>query len=197
MNSGNISISNEPLIIGTSLMLANDTTVVLHPSNETTIFLVVEGTAAMNNTFVLDMSGRNYDATMTILAVVRAGEILDSASDQRVVLQSTPKSSSLCSAYSASAAKSTTAMNLMVTQDNSNCEKSGPSRIVTITVVASVIATGVVRVTTCLVLEFFFWPHLLQIFVFVVLLLLRFGICRRSDSAFLAEGENWSETLVK
>ena len=146
MSSGNLSISSEPLIIGSKLVLSDNATVIVQPSLNTTIFMVVEGTAAMNNTFVLDMSGRSYDATMTILAVVRAGEILESASGRRVVIQSQPKSgSSSCSSFLASAAESSTAMNLMVMQDDSSCKKNGVSRVVTITIVVSLLGTAIVR----------------------------------------------------
>lgn len=66
------SISTEPIIIGTTLTLGSESVTVIQPSENTTIFLVVQGTASIDGTLKVDISGRNYSATYTTIAVMKA-----------------------------------------------------------------------------------------------------------------------------
>lgn len=68
-------ISTEPVIIGTTLKLGSESVTVIQPSENSTIFIVVEGTASIDGALIVDISGRNYTATYTIIAVMKAFEI--------------------------------------------------------------------------------------------------------------------------
>lgn len=72
---GTWNISNLPIVIGSNLDLGSESVTVITPTSNSTIFIVVDGTASIDGTLVLDLSGRNYTSTYTTLAVVRAGEI--------------------------------------------------------------------------------------------------------------------------
>lgn len=48
---------------------------VITPTANSTIFIVVEGTANIDGSLIVDLSGRNYTSTYTTLAVVRAQAI--------------------------------------------------------------------------------------------------------------------------
>ena len=57
------------------LDLGKDSVTAIKPTENSTIFIVVEGTATIDGTLIVDLSGRNYTATYTVIAVLRAGEI--------------------------------------------------------------------------------------------------------------------------
>lgn len=69
------SISTEPIIIGTTLTLGPESITVIRPTENSTIFLLVQGTAQIDGSLTVDVSGRNYTATYTTIAVVKATEI--------------------------------------------------------------------------------------------------------------------------
>ena len=73
--TGFLNISYEPIVIGTDLNLGPDSVTVITPTNHSTLFMVAEGTAAIDGTLVVDLSGRNYTATYTTIAVIRAGQL--------------------------------------------------------------------------------------------------------------------------
>ena len=60
-------------MIGTGLVLGPESVTVITPTSNSTLFIVVEGTAVIDGTLIVDLSGRNYTATYTTIAVVRAG----------------------------------------------------------------------------------------------------------------------------
>lgn len=73
--TGGLNISFEPIVIGQDLWMTNDTVTVITPTDNSTLFIVVDGTAHLDGTLIVDLSGRNYSSTYTSIAVVKAGEI--------------------------------------------------------------------------------------------------------------------------
>lgn len=60
-------------MIGADLTLDPESVTVITPTHNSTIFIIVGGTADIHGTLIVDLAGRNYSATYTTLAVVRAG----------------------------------------------------------------------------------------------------------------------------
>ena len=72
---GSWNLTFEPIIIGETLTLKPTSVTVITPTANSTIFIVVEGTANIDGSLIVDLSGRNYTSTYTTLAVVRAQAI--------------------------------------------------------------------------------------------------------------------------
>lgn len=73
--AGSWNISDEPIVVGTNLTLGPESITTILPTANSTVFMVVGGTAVIDGTLVVDLAGRNSSATYTVMAVVKAGQI--------------------------------------------------------------------------------------------------------------------------
>lgn len=72
----NLNISSEPWIVGTSMTLTSGSITTVKPTDNTTIFVVVQGVAEVAGKLVIDLSGKNWNATYTVLSILRADSIV-------------------------------------------------------------------------------------------------------------------------
>ena len=137
--------------MGGSVVMSSNATLIVKPTNTSGIFLVVEGSAVLNNSVLLDMSGRNYTSTITVIAVVQAGAIAPNgapAQETYVGIDHAPKGK--CTGYSANSVQSATALNVVLAQDDSACKpKSKLTRIVITAIVAGLLGVALVRARLC------------------------------------------------
>lgn len=87
--AGAWNLTFEPIVIGISLTLGEETVTRVRPTDNSTIFIVVEGLATIDGTLVVDMSGRDYNSTYTIISVVRAGKL--DGGFQMIQVENAPK----------------------------------------------------------------------------------------------------------
>lgn len=82
--TGTLTIGFEPTIVATDLVLGPDSITTITATDSSTLFIVVEGTANVDGTLVVDLSGRDYNATYTTISVIRASQIVGGFSSIQV-----------------------------------------------------------------------------------------------------------------